>query len=220
MPEEKSEVRLFLRSRFVTMPFCSKGWTSASLGVNQTFRCDRTVPCEHCSHSRTDICTYLMDEDQNNESTNNNSSENSSQQLKKSSGITKNIEFNGTVAAERTATSSPRNTAQTSYFSLPTPRPEFSTGYIRKQDPATTSYETQLPTPLTAPGLRVGRAGLRQCDSVDNTSGSGSGSSQTYEERSSTIQGIFSKSRYFGQSHWMNSLYQVRSVSISLYRWV
>jgi hypothetical protein len=100
-----------------------------------------------------------------------------------------------------------------SYFNLPTPKTDYSRGQGSRKDSRT---NLQAPQSATAAQALIDRVRLLEQKLLCAVA------SQEYLETTSelsspdceegiSIRGTFSKTRFFGQSHWMNSINQVRA---------
>ncbi|KAK2882575.1 hypothetical protein FQN49_000223 [Arthroderma sp. PD_2] len=159
-------------------------------------RCNRNLPCEQCSHSKNDLCTYLPDDD----------------------GLS-----NGLGSGR--ATDRAKQLRRDSNHTAPNPKDPLTTTSIAQTDPGLTT-ERDIPLPYLGhlnPTLRYnrdvppGKGSLIHTDVVqspyparespipENTFDIAPVSPPTTYEKRSAVRGIFSKTRFFGTSHWMNT---------------
>lgn len=172
-------------------------------------RCDRNLPCEHCARSKGELCTYLLDDSSGGTGSSRCSDQNHSLQPSPDYAMNLNPPDVGASAARDT---------QLSYFNLPTPRMDYSRGSQgRRKDGGS---DSDAPQSAVATQALIDRVRLLEQTLLSTAT------SQEYQETASSpsspsceedlsIRGTFSKTRFFGQSHWMNSINQVRVFTIS-----
>jgi len=162
--------------------------------TDASVRCDRNVPCGHCTRSKGELCTYLFDDSTG------------------GMGNSRCSDLNHTTKSPAMP-AIPSLQPSPDYASLPTPRTNYSRGSQgRRKDGGA---DSEVPQSAVATQALIDRVRLLEQRLLSTVT------SQEYLETASSpsslgceedisIRGTFSKTRFFGQSHWMNSINQVR----------
>lgn len=183
--------------------------------TNAAVRCDRNVPCEHCARSKGELCTYLLDDSTGGMGNPRCSNPNHTTKSPAVSAITSlqpSPDYAMNLNPPDIGASAARDT-QLSYFSLPTPRTDYSRGSQERRKDG--GADSEAPQSAVAAQALIDRVRLLEQTLLSTVT------SQEYPETASSpsspgceedisIRGTFSKTRFFGQSHWMNSINQVR----------
>jgi hypothetical protein len=184
--------------------------------IDTFVRCDRNVPCEHCARSKGELCTYLLDDPtggMGNPRCSDPNHTTKSPAMPAIPSLHPSPDYAMNLNPPDTGASAAARDTQLSYFSLPTPRTDYSRGGQgrRKEGGA----DSEVPQSAVAAQALIDRVRhleqtlLSTVTSREYLETASSPSSPGCEEDIS-IRGTFSKTRFFGQSHWMNSINQVR----------
>lgn len=168
-------------------------------------RCDRNIPCEQCSRSKSEMCTYLCDDEHLTDSGR------ATDRVKqprlnntRPTAIRKNPSSTSSIARPEHGFTPSRGTSLP-YFDLPEPKSSFLHDMLHGKN---SLINPEPPQSLYSEGEFL--SGTKVFDiapvSPPNT-----------HDESPVVRGIFSKTRFFGQSHWMNSVYQVRRSLVIYY---
>jgi len=172
-------------------------------------RCDRSFPCQHCLRSTSEICNYLF-QDESNESVGDSPGPEKAQPAP--------------VAMTAPGEKRKRPTEKT-YPDVP----------LRRASMAQESSNSLMGVPTTVPIPGLSRERLLQRDFTSSSDSAPLGhadkdlvrearrgpgtavstSPSHMDGENGVIRGIFSKTRFFGQSHWMNSVIQVGSLDLT-----
>lgn len=164
--------------------------------ANGQFRCNRNDPCEHCTRSKKEgSCIYL---DDNRRGPNRARQPPLAASDKDPAGHQKSSST-AAGAAEVSRLSTSHN-VPLPYFNLPSPTSNVSRDPPNGNDLAGTLDATR-PAQQAHPERQFLSTPKDPESVLDNAS-------QAYEV-APTVRGNFSKTRYFGQSHWTNYAYQV-----------
>ncbi|EEP76861.1 predicted protein [Uncinocarpus reesii 1704] len=162
--------------------------------------CDRNIPCEQCSRSRSEVCTYLCDDDH----------------------LTGSGRVADRVKQARTNSNRTTGVSRNSPSTLSIAHPE--AGFISSRDITAPSFDLPAPRSSFIQDLPHGKSPVKHTDALkslysDREFSRGTkacdiapASPPTTHDESSAVRGIFSKTRFFGQSHWMNSVYHFSEV--------
>jgi hypothetical protein len=163
--------------------------------TDTSVRCDRNVPCEHCARSKGELCTYLLDDSTG------------------GMGNPRCSDLNHTTKSPAMP-AIPSLQPSPGYASLPTPRTDYGRGSQgRRKDGG--GADSEVPQSAVAVQALIDRVRLLEqrlpstVTSQEYLETASNPSSPGCEEDIS-IRGTFSKTRFFGQSHWMSSINQVR----------
>ncbi|EFQ96697.1 C6 zinc finger domain-containing protein [Nannizzia gypsea CBS 118893] len=175
-------------------------------------RCNRNLPCEQCSRSKTELCTYLTDDDSLAEGFGHSrvTSRMTPPRLPAAGSTSRSHstaphETSDQISILNSQDTRPAARVPTSGFALPT---------LSASDPISRFPTHSFPVKDSAISPDIGQTLTLDVDfyTAPKALNTGATSSSTAYDESAVVRGIFSKTRFFGQSHWMNSIYQFSQV--------
>lgn len=173
-------------------------------------RCNRKVPCDHCARSKGEACNYVLDDypagtgksqrvaiDQTTRSPNTSPTTNG-----ESPAYLVDLDLPGSGVFD----------ARDTHFAVPSQpitRPMEDQSQVGRTDSTTTLEGPQSALAIEPLMDRVQHLEQRLSDAVKSQSSASATNSSPGPDMAMSIRGKFSKTRFFGQSHWMNGTDQV-----------
>ena len=175
-------------------------------------KCDRETPCDQCTRSKSELCTYIPDERHNAHSGTRRASLGRSLASRSASppmgsnspSHTEILPVNGMFDSRANQASSTRNSMKSKEVHTRGQGLDATSGLEQRLNDRMKLLEQKI--------LDVGN--LRSGESTAVSSWKRS----ARPSPTPPMRGIFSKTRLFGQSHWMNSAQQVRGFPIIVFK--
>ncbi|KAL2071166.1 hypothetical protein VTL71DRAFT_12401 [Oculimacula yallundae] len=175
-------------------------------------RCDRNVPCENCARSASEACTYVLDDTE-------------TVQMKPNRPRTSTNDNvtprpkNPSINLDSSRAISSLNPSPSKFYGVQdATSSSFNRSSAWTKSDLESSSDLELTHPISNSQVLVDRVRFLEQKLADVVSFQYAGSFMSYSsegpdpEISASVRGTFSKTRYFGQSHWMNSAEQFRKI--------